>query len=66
METFYIFLAISASALFTLGYVYKTLSHDTMRAIFHWLLTSLYRVKVKGLEHYYAAGERVVIVSNHN
>ena len=30
-----------------------------------WLLTRLYRVEVNGLEHYYSAGERVVIVANH-
>lgn len=66
METLYIFLAISASILFAIGYVCKTLSHDSIRAIFHWILTTLYRVKVKGIEHYHEAGERVVIVSNHN
>ena len=66
METLYIFLAISASILFAIAYVCKTLSHDSIRAIFHWILTTLYRVKVKGLEHYHEAGERVVIVSNHS
>jgi len=30
-----------------------------------WLLQRLYRVRVLGLEHYHAAGDRVLIVANH-
>lgn len=30
-----------------------------------WLLTFLYRVRVTGIENFYAAGERVLIVANH-
>ncbi len=30
-----------------------------------WILKTLYRVEIKGLEHYQAAGERVVIIANH-
>ena len=30
-----------------------------------WVLTRLYKVKVKGLEHYPADAERVMVVANH-
>ncbi len=30
-----------------------------------WLLKLLYRVEVKGFEHYHSAGQRVLIVANH-
>jgi acyl-[acyl-carrier-protein]-phospholipid O-acyltransferase/long-chain-fatty-acid--[acyl-carrier-protein] ligase len=35
------------------------------RAVLRWLLTRLYRVRINGLEHFAAAGERVLIVANH-
>jgi acyl-[acyl-carrier-protein]-phospholipid O-acyltransferase/long-chain-fatty-acid--[acyl-carrier-protein] ligase len=35
------------------------------RLIIRWLLRRLYRVQVQGLEHYHAAGPRVLIVANH-
>lgn len=36
-----------------------------LRALLRWLLIGLYRVKVDGMEHYYQAGERVMIIANH-
>jgi acyl-[acyl-carrier-protein]-phospholipid O-acyltransferase/long-chain-fatty-acid--[acyl-carrier-protein] ligase len=38
---------------------------DTLRQLFRWYFDQLHGVEVRGLEHYRAAGERVVIVSNH-
>lgn len=46
-------------------YICKLLPNVLLRGFFRWLLTSLYRVKVKGLENYHHAGERVVILANH-
>ena len=46
-------------------YICKLLPDIIIRSIFHWILSSLYRVKVKGLENYQAAGDRVVIIANH-
>lgn len=36
-----------------------------MRKLLRLLFTLLYRVEVKGLENFYAAGERVLVVANH-
>jgi acyl-[acyl-carrier-protein]-phospholipid O-acyltransferase/long-chain-fatty-acid--[acyl-carrier-protein] ligase len=38
---------------------------DIVKAVVRWLLIRLYRVEVKGLEHYQRAGGRVLIVANH-
>ena len=36
-----------------------------IKKILHWLLTLIYKVEIKGLNHYYEAGNRVLIISNH-
>ena len=36
-----------------------------IKSILRWLLTSLYKVEVKGLEYYQRAGNRVLIIANH-
>ncbi len=36
-----------------------------LRTVLKWIITALYNVEVKGLEHYAAAGERVLIIANH-
>lgn len=43
----------------------KASSYRLIKKIFRLILSTLYRVKVNGLENYYAAGDRVVIVANH-
>lgn len=46
-------------------YICKLLPDVFIRNFFRWILTVLYRVEVKGIENYHAAGERVVIIANH-
>jgi acyl-[acyl-carrier-protein]-phospholipid O-acyltransferase/long-chain-fatty-acid--[acyl-carrier-protein] ligase len=46
-------------------YICKLLPDVLVKGFFRWLLTSLYRVKVNGLEHYEQAGKRVIIIANH-
>lgn len=36
-----------------------------LKIVLRWLLTLAFRVKVKGLENYHKAGDRVLIISNH-
>lgn len=36
-----------------------------LRRLFAWLLTLLFRLEISGLDNYYSAGKRVLIVANH-
>lgn len=36
-----------------------------LKKFLHWLLTLVYRVEVHGLDNYYQAGNRVLIIANH-
>lgn len=47
-------------------YICKLLPEALVKAVLTWLLKSIYRVKVIGLENYYSAGNRLVIVANHS
>lgn len=60
-----VFLTLAIVNGFVAMYICKLLPDVMVRGFFRWLLTSLYRVKVKGLENYFHAGERVVILANH-
>ncbi len=46
-------------------YICKILPDKLFRAFFHWLVQTVYRVNVIGIENYYQAGNRLVIVANH-
>ncbi len=61
----YIFLLLAVMNVFVAIYVCKLLPDAVLKSFVRWLLTLLYRVEVKGLENYYAAGERVMIIANH-
>ena len=56
-----IFLATSILNIFAALYICQLLPFSIIGAV----LKFLYRVEVKGLEHYEAAGKRVLIVANH-
>lgn len=60
-----LFLLVAVANLFVALYICKLLPDVLIKGFFSWLLTTLYRVKVNGLENYAKAGERVVIVANH-
>ena len=46
-------------------WIVRILPHDVWRALFQWYFRAFHGVTVRGLDHYREAGERVVIVSNH-
>ena len=46
-------------------YITKLLPGAMVKALIAWLLDICYRVEVVGLENYHKAGERVLIVANH-
>ena len=46
-------------------YICQLLPQELIASIARWLFRFLYRVEVKGLENFHAAGRRAVIVANH-
>lgn len=58
---FYLALLNSIIAL----YACRLLPHELIQSFLKWLFIGLFKVEVKGLEHYHAAGKRIVIVANH-
>ena len=60
-----VFLTIAVFNALVAIYICKLLPDIIIRGFFRWVLILFYRVKVKGLEHYQAAGDRVVIIANH-
>lgn len=43
----------------------RKLPEEFLKTIIKWTLKSLYRVEIKGLEHYYAIKDKAIIISNH-
>ncbi len=60
-----IFLAIAGLTMIVAVYICGLLPHEIVKVGAASVLRALYRVEVKGLEHYKAAGDRAVIVVNH-
>ncbi len=69
-----LFLHFSVTAVFVLVaiatfvvaiYICNLLPDALVKSFLIWLFKSLYRVEVRGIENYYNAGNRVLIVSNH-
>ncbi len=59
---------LKIAALANLGvacWIVRILPQDVYRSIFRWYFNSFHGVEIVGLENYRAAGDRVVIVSNH-
>lgn len=46
-------------------YIAGLLPYELARSILQWGFHTFYRLKIKGLEHYRQAGEKVLIVANH-
>ncbi len=60
-----IFLAMALCNILVAVYISTLLTEDLMRSIIRAILGWLYKVEVKGLENFDAAGKRVLIVANH-
>ena len=60
-----IFLVMALCNILVAVYISHLLPEDLMRSIIRALLTWAYKVEVKGLENFDAAGKRVLIVANH-
>jgi len=46
-------------------WIVRMLPHDVYRALLRWYFKTFHGLRVSGLENYHAAGDRVVIVANH-
>jgi len=60
-----VFLAVAVANGLVAIYICKLLPDALLRSIIRAIFTFLYRVEVKGMEHYKAAGDRVLIIANH-
>ncbi len=55
----------AAANLLVAIWIVRILPHEVYRAILRWYFDTFHRVQVHGLENYRQAGDRVVIVANH-
>ncbi|HTB45406.1 MAG TPA: acyl-[ACP]--phospholipid O-acyltransferase [Acetobacteraceae bacterium] len=46
-------------------WIVRILPHDVYRTLLRWYFTTFHGLRISGLENYHAAGDRVVIVANH-
>jgi len=46
-------------------YITRFISGSIAKALLAWILDLFYRVEIKGIENFYAAGDKVLIVANH-
>lgn len=60
-----VFLIVALMNALVAFYICRLLPGDLFKIVLRWLLVVLYRVEVKGLDHYHQAGKRVVIIANH-
>jgi acyl-[acyl-carrier-protein]-phospholipid O-acyltransferase/long-chain-fatty-acid--[acyl-carrier-protein] ligase len=60
-----IFLSVSLANLLVCIYICRLLPDALIRSVLRTMLTFLFRVEVRGMEHYHAAGDRVLIIANH-
>ncbi|VVC77050.1 Bifunctional protein Aas [Aquicella siphonis] len=60
-----VFLIIAVANFFAAVYICNLLPEALIKSFLIWLLKSLYRVEIKGMDNYYQAGNRVLIIANH-
>jgi acyl-[acyl-carrier-protein]-phospholipid O-acyltransferase/long-chain-fatty-acid--[acyl-carrier-protein] ligase len=60
-----IFLATAIANFFVAIYICRLLPDQLIRSLLRGVLTFLFRVDVRGMENYAAAGQRVLIIANH-
>jgi acyl-[acyl-carrier-protein]-phospholipid O-acyltransferase / long-chain-fatty-acid--[acyl-carrier-protein] ligase len=65
MSVSVVYVLLGIANLGVVAYLVMSLPQTLFASVARWLLRLLYRVEVKGLEHYQAAGRKVLIVPNH-
>lgn len=61
----HIFLTVAILNAIVAIYICKLLPDAMLKSFAKWALNLFYRVEVRGLENYYAAGDRFIIIANH-
>lgn len=60
-----LFFLLAFANLIAAAMAIKLLPQELLGAVLRFIFRLFYRVEVKGLEHYHAAGQRAVIIANH-
>lgn len=60
-----VFVVVATANLIVAIYICKLLPEEFIRSFLIWIFKSFYRVEVRGMENYFSAGNRVLIVANH-
>lgn len=60
-----VFLIVAIANLFVTIHICNLLPEELVKSFLIWVFKFFYRVEIRGLENYYAAGNRVLIVANH-
>ena len=60
-----VFILIAVANLIVAIYICNLLPEELVKSFLIWLFKTLYRVEVRGIENYYDAGDRILILSNH-
>lgn len=61
----HVFLMIAIANFFVAIYICNLLPEELVKSFLIWLFNICYRVEVRGLNHYYQAGSRVLMIPNH-
>jgi len=60
-----VFILIAMANVVVAIYICNLLPDQLVKSFLIWLFKSLYRVEIRGLENYYSAGNRALIIANH-
>jgi acyl-[acyl-carrier-protein]-phospholipid O-acyltransferase/long-chain-fatty-acid--[acyl-carrier-protein] ligase len=60
-----VFFVVALANLVVAIYICKLLPEEFIRSFLIWIFKLMYRVEVRGMDNYFSAGNRVLIVANH-
>lgn len=65
MEVSTVILLLAVTNLFTTIYISRILPDNIIKSMFQTLFKLIYRVEIEGMENFFKAGDRVLIIANH-
>lgn len=60
-----VFLVVAIANIVATFYICQLLPEELFKSLLLWLIKLFYRAEIKGMENYYRAGNRVLIIANH-